>query len=146
MAKLRIEHGRQVTTIVESAEDDGSCGIVQGRDYVELSLDVAKQIHEWLWAFLSTLDASGGRIDPHPYIPHVLPGAPKDRCHECGHPESHALHSALETPVEQPKCNGLCRGHNTELSTAGWLPDVNCPVHGLKAMLTTSNRGVNHDV
>lgn len=42
--------------------------------------------------------------------------------------------------LAQAKCNGLCRGHCTELSTSGWLPDVNCPLHGLKATL---NRGVN---
>jgi hypothetical protein len=38
-------------------------------------------------------DASGEPINPHRYVPHVLPGAPKDRCHECGHPETNALHS-----------------------------------------------------
>jgi hypothetical protein len=39
------------------------------------------------------LDMSGEPIDPHPYVPHVLKGAPKDRCHECGHPEPHPLHT-----------------------------------------------------
>lgn len=39
------------------------------------------------------------------------------------------------------QCSGLCQGHSSEASLSGWLPDANCPVHGIKATLLQNGRG-----
>ncbi len=47
----------------------------------------------------------------------------------------------LAEKATAPQCNGLCQGHSSELSSAGWMPDANCPVHGVKATLLQNGKG-----
>lgn len=42
---------------------------------------------------------------------------------------------ARRTVKAEPQCSGLCQGHSSEASLSGWMPDANCPVHGIKATL-----------
>lgn len=43
-----------------------------------------------------------------------------------------------DAPDETKVCNGKCRGHSSELSLSGWLPDPECPLHGYGVKTTAS--------
>lgn len=57
-------------------------------------------------------------------------------CPYCGEPHSPAVRATKDAEkASAPQCNGLCQGHQSELSTSAWFPDAACPLHGIMATL-----------